>query len=189
MKLPWRTPAPDPAYAAASARAGRLWDMLDRYQAPGDRGAIYDELGGAYAWMAASITPGQVPAGYDGDLTADLRSVSALCWVLGQSEYSLVLNPGERPALPSGYIPGAVGDPRLAAAWQLLWDSSDRALRAALLRGHPGGPASRGEQRRPDGIVPLTARYAGSAVTGFLEHVADAEEILTSRAARAGAVR
>ena len=194
MKLhnlfPGRYLVPNPAYSAAIASAGFLWSQLDDSAAPRDRQALYDELSRPYAAMAASLTAGEVPAGYDGYLTADLMSASALCWVLARSEHALAGDPDDQAEVPYHVIPGAsTGDARLAAAWRLFWGTRDRNLRAALLRGHHGGPARKGEQRNPSGIIPLTTIYTGSAVTGFLEQAAASEATAASRLSRQGAAR
>lgn len=173
-----RRSKPDDAYTSANLRTRALWLTLDKNQHPSARRAVYDTLAGTYALMARELTPGHVPAGYDGDCTRDLWDVASLCHVLGTSESALACDPGDRPGVPLGYIPGAPGDARLAAAWELFWVTSDRAQRAALIRGHHSKPARRVGHRQPGGIIPLTSLYAGSAVTGFLEAVADAEELL-----------
>jgi hypothetical protein len=167
------------AYDQARNRAAGLWDLLETEPDPVTRQAVYRELNAAYNQMAEAWLPDDVPGGYDGDFVVDLGDMAALCWVLAASEEALVSQGAEdQSPVPLQNIPGAAAGSPLAAAWEEFWGAGERAERARLLRGHPGGRAARGQRRRPGGIIPLSAGYVGSVVTGLLEFAASTEEQL-----------
>lgn len=173
-----RTEEPS-AYDQARNRAVYLWDLLETEPNPAFRQLVYRELGSAYSLMAEAWVPDDVPGGYDGDFAVDLGDMGALCHVLAASEEALASQgTGDQPPFPLENIPGAAAGSPLAAAWEEFWEAGERAERARLLRGHPGGPARRGERRRPAGIIPLSAGRVGSVVAGLLEFAAGTEEQL-----------
>lgn len=172
----WSAPKPPTAYGQARNRARELWQLLGAEPDPGVRQSVYLEMSSAYNRMAEAWVPDDVPGGYDGDFGEDLLDMAGLCWVLAASEEALAV-PGSA-GVPLQNIPGAAASSPLAAAWEEFWEAGDRAGRARLLRGHPGGPVRRGQARQPGGIVPLSAGHVGSVVLGLLEAAADTEEQL-----------
>jgi hypothetical protein len=167
------------AYDQARNRAVCLWDLLETEPDPAFRQAVYRELCSAYNQMAEAWLPDDVPGGYDGDFAEDLGDMAALCWVLAASEEALASQGAEdRPPVPLRNIPGAAAGSPLAAAWEEFWGAGERAERARVLRGHPGGRAPRGQRRQPGGIIPLSAGHVGSVVTGLLDVAAGIEEQL-----------
>jgi hypothetical protein len=176
-----RTPS---AYGQARNGAAWLWDLLETEPDPAARQAVYRELNAAYNRMAEAWAPDDVPGGYDGDFSQDLGDMAVLCLVLAASEEALASQgSGGGPAVPLQNIPGASASGLLAAAWEQFWLAGERAGRARLLRGRPGGPARRGQPRQPAGIVPLSAGHVGGVVLGLLEAAADTEERLAGLAA------
>lgn len=175
------------AYDQARDRATGLWDLLGTEPDPGARQATYLELAAAYNRMAESWSDDDVTAGYDGDFSKDLLDMAALCWVLAVSEEALA-SPGSQD-VPLQNVPGAAASPPLAGAWEQFWLAADRAERARMLRGHPGGPVRRGQLRQACGIVPLSAGHCGSAVISLLEFAAGTEEHLAELAAAEAAAR
>lgn len=174
-------------YNRAAGRTCLLWDELDATTDPAVRQAVYGKLQHAYNTVAVSVRPGCIPAGYDGDYERDLLITADLCWILQIFEFNIAArNTGNWTSTFNDYLPGYDENPELAAAWQKLWWSGNRAERAVLLRGHP---RSRDGREPAEGIAQLTAPHAGSAVTGFLHQVADSEELLSLRPARKAAVR
>lgn len=176
MAMLWFGRKPPAAYHQARNRARELWQLLGAEPDPAVRHGVYLEMASAYTRMAEAWVPDDVPGGYDGDFGEDLLDMAALCWVLAASEEALA-SPGSA-GVPLQNIPGAAAGSPLAAAWEEFWEAGDRAGRARLLRGHPGGPVRRGQARQPGGIVPLSAGHVGSVVLGLLEAAADTEEQL-----------
>ena len=180
MIWPFRGVTEEPsAYDQARNRAVYLWDLLETEPDPSVRQALYRELNAAYNLMAEAWLPDDVPGGYDGDFAIDLGDMAALCWVLAASEEAMACQGTEdQLPVPHQNIPGAAASSPLAAAWEEFWEAGERAERARLLRGHPGGRAPRGQRRQPGGIIPLCAGHVGSVVTSLLEFVAGTEEQL-----------